>query len=135
MHSEYNHEDEETNIFQIWIMPTQRGHAPRWDTRRFPKMDRAGTLVALASGREAAVEALHIHADATLYGATLPAGQSMSVPLGTGRQAYLVPASGRLSVDGTTVETRSGAAVRHADTVSLAALEDCELLFVDLPAD
>lgn len=133
VHAEYNLEREPTDLFQIWIMPNQRGHAPRWDTRRFPEMDRAGTLVALASGREAAAEALHIHADATLYGATLPAGHAMSVPLGTGRQAYLVPASGRVSVDGTIAETRSGIVVRGAESVALSALEDCELLFVDLP--
>ena len=135
VHAEYNLEREPTDLFLIWIMPNQRGHAPRWDTRRFPKMDRAGALVALASGRGEGGEALHIHADAILYGATLPAGQSLSVPLGSGRQGYLVPATGCLSVAGTTVETRCGAAVRDVDAVSLTALEDSELLFVDLPAD
>ena len=29
MHSEYNHEDEETSIFQIWIMPRSKGIEPR----------------------------------------------------------------------------------------------------------
>ena len=114
-------------------MPNERGHAPRWDTRRFPKMDRAGTLVALASGGLNGGDALHIHADATFYGATLPAGQTLSVPLGSSRQAYLVPATGRLEAAGEILETRSGAAVRNVDSVAVSALEDSELLFVDLP--
>ncbi|MDD9906657.1 MAG: pirin family protein [Rhodospirillaceae bacterium] len=133
VHAEYNLEREPTDLFQIWIMPNERGHAPRWDTRRFPKMDRAGALVALASGRSNGGDALHIHADATLYGATLPAGQTLSVPLGSGRQAYLVPATGRLEAAGAILETRSGAAVRDMDSVAVSALEDSELLFVDLP--
>ena len=92
-----------------------------------------GALVPLASGRAAADDALPIHADATLSGATLRAGQSLSVPLDPGRQAYLVPAAGRIAVDGVTVETRAGAAVRGVDAAHLEALEDVELLFADLP--
>ena len=96
-------------------------------------MDRAGTLVALASGGSNSGAALHIPADATLYGATLPAGQTLSVPLGAGRQAYLVPANGRLEAAGAILETRSGAAVRNVDAAAASALEDSELLFGDFP--
>src|SRR5690554_2915007 len=42
LHSEYNLEDEPTRIFQIWIMPDQRGLPPSWGTRAFPRGDRAG---------------------------------------------------------------------------------------------
>src|ERR1700758_258283 len=49
-HAEYNLEDDTTKIFQIWIMPRERGGKPSWDTRPFPKADRAGRFVVLASG-------------------------------------------------------------------------------------
>ena len=42
VHAEYNLEREPTDLFQISIMPNERGHEPLWDTRLFPKMDRAG---------------------------------------------------------------------------------------------
>ena len=42
VHSEYNLEDEETRIFQIWIHPQQTGLPPTWGTRRFPSGERAG---------------------------------------------------------------------------------------------
>jgi len=135
VHSEYNLEQEPTDLFQIWIMPNRRGHEPRWDMRQFPKADRAGSLVALASGRKGSGDALRIHADATLFGATLLAGQATSVTIDPGRQAYIVPAAGRVSVDGTAVETRSGAVVQSAGKISLIASEECELLFADLPGD
>lgn len=133
VHAEYNMETEPTELFQIWIVPDRRGHAPRWDTRQFPKLDRAGALVALACGRETEGDALHIHADATLYGAALRAGQTIAMPVEAGRQAYLVPATGRLPIDGVAVGTRAGAAVRETARITIEALEDSEVLFADLP--
>ena len=38
-HSEYNLEDETTEIFQIWIYPDQSGLPPAWGTRPFPAGD------------------------------------------------------------------------------------------------
>jgi quercetin 2,3-dioxygenase len=49
-HSEYNLEDQATEIFQIWVIPDQRGGKPSWGARPFPKGDRAGRFVTLASG-------------------------------------------------------------------------------------
>ncbi len=88
VHSEYNLEDVPTTLFQIWIQPHTRRVAPRWEQRRFPKADRAGQLVALASGRDRDREmgALAIHQEATLLGATHTAGQSVDYPLGSDRR-------------------------------------------------
>lgn len=133
VHAEYNLEEEPTDFFQIWIMPDRRGHTPRWNTRAFPKSDRAGALVPLASGRPGVQEALPIHADATLYGGTLLAGQTVTHILGAGRQAYLVPATGGVVVNNKTIESRAGAVVCDVGTVTLTATEDSEILLADLP--
>src|ERR1700691_1651140 len=70
-HSERNSEDDPLKIFQIWLLPRQRGGAPRWDTRGFPKTDRAGRLIALASGYPTDADALQIRADARVLRPTL----------------------------------------------------------------
>ena len=49
-HSEYNLEDATTRIFQIWIEPTEHGGKPSWGAKPFPKADRSGRFVTLASG-------------------------------------------------------------------------------------
>ena len=49
-HAEYNLEDETTTLFQIWVLPDQRGAQPAWGAKPFPKGDRAGRFVTLASG-------------------------------------------------------------------------------------
>lgn len=130
-HSEYNMEPGVTQIFQIWIMPTQAGGPPQWGTRTFPKGDRAGRLVTLASGLPGDEEALPLRTPARVVGATLKAGEHCDYPLGAGRNAYLVPATGKVEIDGKVVNARDGAAIRDVGTITITALEDSEVVLVD----
>ncbi|HLZ83982.1 MAG TPA: pirin family protein [Caulobacteraceae bacterium] len=131
VHSEYNREPEATTLFQIWIEPDRRGGAPAWGARPFPKDDRAGRFVVLASGDAADADALPIRTDARVLGATLKAGQVIDYPLGARRHGYLVPAVGAVEVDGVRVGHRDGAAIRGVDTLRVKALEDAEIVLVD----
>jgi redox-sensitive bicupin YhaK (pirin superfamily) len=130
-HSEYNLEDGATRIFQIWIMPTRSGEAPGWGARPFPKGQRAGQFVALASGYTGDGDALPIRTDARVLGLTLRAGASATYALGKDRRAYLVPATGAVSIGGVTVQARDGAAIHDLDALTVTALEDSELVMVD----
>ena len=49
-HAEFNLEDEDTTLFQIWILPEKTGEAPGWGQREFPRGDREGSWVTVASG-------------------------------------------------------------------------------------
>jgi redox-sensitive bicupin YhaK (pirin superfamily) len=75
-HAEYNREPGTTRIFQIWIIPDSRGGKPTWGAKPFPKGERAGRFVTLASGKAGDDDALPIRADARVLGLTLAAGQS-----------------------------------------------------------
>jgi redox-sensitive bicupin YhaK (pirin superfamily) len=130
-HAEYNLEDETTRIFQIWIVPTRRGGTPSWGARPFPKGDRSGRFVALASGIAGDGDALPIRTDARVLGATLKAGESTRYELGAGRHAYLVPAAGRIEIDGVQLDARDGAAIRDVDAFNVTALDDAEVVLVD----
>lgn len=134
-HSEFNIEDETTQIFQIWIMPDRTGHAPRWETRSFPRGENAGQLVMLASGRaqDADFDVPIIHQDAALLGATLHDGQSVTHMLGAGRKAYLVPARGMLEINGTTAQERDGVVVLDESEIRITARGEAELVLADLP--
>jgi redox-sensitive bicupin YhaK (pirin superfamily) len=136
-HAEYNLEAGPTRIFQIWIEPSEQGLEPRWAQRRFPKGDRSGALVALASGRAADSvaqgEALPIHQDAAILGATLDQGRSVTHRFDKGRKAYLVPARGRVQVNGVTANARDGVTIEAEREIIISALEESEILLVDLP--
>ncbi len=131
-HAEYNLESGTTRIFQIWIIPDRRGGAPTWGAKPFPKTDRSGQFVALASGLEGDTDALPIRTDARVLGATLKAGESVEYTFAdVKRHGYLVPAHGRVQVGDVVLEARDGAAIRGESTIRITALEDSELVFVD----
>jgi quercetin 2,3-dioxygenase len=130
-HAEYNLEPETTRIFQIWIEPTAGGGAPSWGARPFPKDDRAGRFIALASGLPGDDDALPIRTNARVLGATLKTGGEISYPLDPSRHAYLVPAVGAVEVNGVRINARDGAAITGETGITIRALEDSELVMVD----
>jgi redox-sensitive bicupin YhaK (pirin superfamily) len=130
-HAEYNLEPETTRIFQIWIEPKAFGGAPSWGSKPFPKGDRSGKFVTLASGFSDDAEALPIRTDARVLGATLKAGETTTYPLAKTRSGYLVPAVGTVEVNGVTLNARDGAAIKDEDVITVTALEDAELVLVD----
>ena len=131
-HSEYNLEDEETTLFQLWIIPSDRGGQPSWGARKFPKGDRAGQFVPLASGVASDDDALPIRTDARVLGATVKAGESVTyTPRDASRHLYLVPATGRVKVEDIEARARDGVAITQQESVTITALEDSELVLVD----
>ncbi len=130
-HSEYNLEDVTTKIFQIWIVPTRDGEAPQWGAKPFPKGERSGKFVTLASGYDNDNDALPIRTDARVVGATLRAGESAEYPLGKDRRAYLVPATGAIRIDDVRVNARDGAAISDLEVIRITAIEDSEIVLVD----
>jgi redox-sensitive bicupin YhaK (pirin superfamily) len=130
-HAEYNREAEPTRIFQIWIIPSKQGGAPAWGSQPFPKGDRSGRFVTLASGFDGDKDALPIRAQARVLGATLLAGESVDYTLDDQRHGYLVPASGAVEVNGVRIDARDGAAIKDVGTVTIKALQDSEIVMVD----
>src|SRR3954453_19073061 len=122
-HAEYNLEDTATRIFQIWIEPNERGGTPAWGAKPFPKADRSGRFVTLASGFTGDPEALPIRADARVMGATLQAGERVTLELDPKRHAYLVPATGAVEVGGERIEARDGVAITDVAKVEIVGLE------------
>ena len=131
-HSEYKMEDVTTKIFQIWIIPTRDGEAPSWGAKPFPKGDRSGQFVTLASGYGNDGDALPIRTDARVVGATLKAGETAEYPLGKDRKGYLVPATGAVEIEGVRVNARDGAAISDLDVLRVTATEDSEIVLVDV---
>ncbi len=133
VHAEYNEGSEPVRLFQIWIEPRERGVAPGWASREFPRL---GGLTVLASGDAAAVAAgaLPLYADAALVAGRLMAGDSVTRDLAPGRAAYIVPARGGVRVNGVAIDERDGAVVRDAARVVVEASEAAELVMVEVAA-
>ena len=130
-HSEFNLEDETTRLFQIWIIPDERGVEPGWGARPFPRNDRAGRFVTLASGFSEDAGALPIHTRARVLGATLRTGESVTYETLPERHLYLVPATGKIQIDDEVAEARDGVAITGVDRFKLTAIQNSEIVMVD----
>lgn len=130
-HAEYNLEDVTTRIFQIWIIPDRRGGDPGWGARPFPRDDRAGRFVTLASGLPGDGDALPIRTDARVLGATIRAGESITYETTPERHLYLVPATGSVRIGDQAAEARDGVAITGLDSITITALANSEIVMVD----
>ncbi|KJC56036.1 pirin [Bradyrhizobium sp. LTSPM299] len=130
-HSEHNRDQDPLKLFQIWLLPRHRGGTPRWDSRKFPKADRAGRLIELASGDPENSETLTIRADARILGATLLAGTTLTHATSRFRHSYLAPAQGVILVNGQRVAAGDGIAAIDEPALIITAEEHAEFILVD----
>ena len=128
-HAEFNLEDEETTLFQIWIETDRPGAAPGWGAKPFPKDARDGRFILLASG-SGEDGALAINADARILGASIAAGGAIELDASPERHLYLVP-GGRVRVNGVAAGPRDGIAITGEEKLRIEAEDDAELVLVD----
>ena len=128
-HSEYNHEDEVTKIYQIWITPRQKGIKPTWDMAEFPKAPVSSSLNLLVSGDGKAP--LQIAQDARIYAGRLNKNTKITHPIkGKG---YLLVSEGEVEVAGKSAKKGDGIAISDEASVSIRALSDTEILVIEVP--
>jgi redox-sensitive bicupin YhaK (pirin superfamily) len=129
VHAEYNLEDEDTTLFQIWIETDRPNANPSWGAMPFPREARDGAFQLLASGnREDG--ALTINADARILGATLKGGGTITVDANAARHLYLVP-SAPIRINGVAADARDGVAITGEHNLVIEGEVDAELVLVD----
>ncbi len=128
-HSEYNLEEEDTNIFQIWIEPDQLDVQPNWGSHSFPKNPAEHQLELLVSGDGKAP--LSIHQNAYIYGGYLTAGTALDHPLTN--QAYILVSDGEVRIDREFLSKGDGAEITDTSSVRLESISDARVLVLDVP--
>jgi quercetin 2,3-dioxygenase len=94
--------------------------------------ERSGCFVAIASGLGSDADALPIRASARVLNAKLKVGESIEYVLREPRLAYLVPSTGTVDVNGVRIHARDGAAIKDVDIVTITAIDDADLVMVDV---
>jgi redox-sensitive bicupin YhaK (pirin superfamily) len=128
-HPERNDDDSPARLFQMWFRPKASDGAPKWGNKPFPKADRAGRIVLLASGRNAE-GALPIRADAEVNGAMLLADTETTYTFDGGDVGYLVAATGKLEVNRVPVLAREGLVIKNETVIAIRAHQDSEIVLV-----
>ncbi len=130
-HSEVNNSDTEpVHFLQIWIQPSRLGAPPRYDQRAFAGCQSGGLhLVASPMGRAGS---LSIHRDAEVSLARLARADRLSIPLASGRHAWLQVIEGELTLNGRRLRAGDGVAASQEASLELAARTPVHFLFFDL---
>ncbi len=133
IHSEVNRsKSHPVHLLQIWIMPRTRRLQPRWDQRRFGPEERGGRLLPVVSAGEVP-GTLAIDQDAAVYVSALRPGEQTVHKSQDDRRAYLFVIEGRLRVNGQEVSKGDQARIAGEPELRLEAVEDTELILLDLP--
>jgi redox-sensitive bicupin YhaK (pirin superfamily) len=132
-HSEHNHEQEKTTLFQIWILPREQGVKPRWDAKAFPKTPVTERLNLLVSGfaEDENSGALTIHQDARIFGGRIAAGTTLTHPLR--QQAYLLVSEGSALLNGHPITKGDGVEITAETSLTLQAQTEAEVLVIEVP--
>ena len=133
-HSEYNAEETETHLFQIWIQPNMVNIKPRWKTVN-TKFGNQTELYVLASGQKDIwnPSLIQIHQNATLYLIKGRKNEQIDYTVDNERQIYFVISEGNLFLNKNKIELRSGVYIQKEKQLYFDFIEDSEIVFFDLP--
>lgn len=131
-HSEFNpSETEPVHLYQIWLFPNEHGITPSYEQKAFAETERLGRLRLVASP-DGADGSLTIQQDARIFLSSLSAGDSVTHELVPGRHAWLQVLRGKVSLNGTPLDTSDGAAISDEQLLTLHADQPAEVMLFDL---
>ena len=82
------HPTDTVHFLQCWLTPHTEGLRPQYHTRHFTDDDKRGRL-ALILSPEGADGSIPVNADVRVYASLLSEGETVTLPLARGRQAYV----------------------------------------------
>ena len=131
-HSEFNHSAQDpVHFLQIWIVPAERGAAPRYQQVHVDDADKRGRLRLIISP-DGTDGSLGVYQDARVHAGLFDGLEAHSLTLPPGRHAYVHLAQGRLTVNGHPMQAGDGARLRNAQRIEFSQGDQAEVLVFDL---
>ena len=131
-HSEYNLEQKELHLYQIWFLPNKNDLTPAYDQKDFSKIDKSNRLLTIASGKEDDNESLFINSDARLNLGHLEKGKSLMHQAGKNDKVFIYVTDGKLSVNGNELKSGDQARIENESQLQLSAFESANFIIIDL---
>jgi quercetin 2,3-dioxygenase len=131
-HSEFNPSAQEAvHLYQIWLLPEQKGLPPSYEQKAFSQEERRGTLrlVASPTGENGS---LPIRQDARIYLSTLEGDETVAHTLKPGRHAWVQVLRGQTTLNGHSLAAGDGAAVSEEEKLEIKGQGDAEVMLFDL---
>lgn len=133
-HSEFNASPTHpVKFLQIWVLPKKLKVKPRYEQKAFTQAAKANQLCLILSpdGRN---DSVTINQDAFFSLTQLDKGRSVEYErLGEGTGVYILVLFGRVEINGQSFESRDGVGLKEVAKVRLSALEEAEVLLMEVP--
>lgn len=133
-HSEYNkNSSQEVKFLQIWVFPNKKNVKPRYDQITLNVADRHNRLQQIVSPNPEDAGAW-IHQNAWFHLGKFDKGFKTDYKIkdkANGVYAFLL--SGKLSINGQELQARDGFGIWSVDKLNIEALENAEVLLMDVP--
>jgi hypothetical protein len=132
-HSEYNPDpDHPLRLLQIWVYPKLKNITPRYDQKTYDVASRKNRWQRVVSPTES--EAVWINQDAWFSMISLDKGNKADYTFQKpGSGAYVFIIEGSADISGTQLDRRDGGGFRDTTSLSLTALENSEILLMEIP--
>jgi redox-sensitive bicupin YhaK (pirin superfamily) len=133
-HSEANASaTEPVTLFQVWIFPKERNIIPRYDQKTFDVTERANKWQTVVSPINAD-SALWINQDARFSLTNLQAGAAINYTNAFKKNGvFLVVINGTVEINGQQLNKRDALGISETENFTVKALEDAELLAIEIP--
>ncbi len=133
-HSEFNHsESEPVNFLQIWILPKEIGIKPRYEQKEFSIADRQNKIKTVVSPNKNS-NSVWINQDSYFSLVNLEKGKSLDYKNHlAGNGVYLFLIDGLITLDGEDFHKRDGVGISEVDSFKMEAVENSEILFIEVP--
>ena len=133
-HSEANASaTDPVTLFQVWVFPKERNIKPRYDQRNFDVTERVNKWQIIVSPLEAD-KALWINQDAKFSLTKLEAGKTLEyINAFKGNGVFLVAINGAIKMGDINLNKRDAVGISGADSFTISATEDTELLAIEVP--
>lgn len=128
-HSEYNNEDEELQLYQIWIPPNEKGLTPSYEERDFSTELNENSLNCLVSHKDKS--ALFIHQDAEIFYGKIQKGKSLEYKTSEERSIFIYIKSGVLDVEGDILNEGDQARLMEVPKIGFTGVEESEFILID----
>ncbi len=135
-HSEYNrNKDELVKFLQIWVIPNKMNVTPRYDQISIKENEKINDFQQILSPHKDD-EGVWIHQDAWFNLANFEKGNQKEYQLNkSGNGVYLFVLKGSAKIGDQTLNSRDGFGIWDTDRFTLEALEDSEILLMEVPME
>ncbi|ACU07007.1 Possible Pirin family protein [Flavobacteriaceae bacterium 3519-10] len=135
-HSEFNrNKDQLVKFLQIWVVPNKMNVTPRYDQISIKENEKINDFQQILSPN-ADDEGVWIHQDAWFNLAKFEKGNAKEYAIHqAGNGVYAFVLKGSAKIDEQILETRDGFGIWETETLTLEALEDSEILLMEVPME